>query len=310
MILKLIWNPITSSSSCFLSYLNVEPIVIHLLKNCMLINLMEIQKAINILLFDLEEHHDISSPIHLIFHNLLKELLNHLDVILCLLVENLCNGHCLLILTNFLNRHSRQSFNCSLINLRSNNDHAWFCRSLIIILHKLNQLKVLIELIHDLLLENHDILEVFVEVDGNVFVFVFHWASIFFNDTIFTWHIKISFITSHFLILGTRTLSLLRCWWYVILHLLLFFLWKFHFVVDHELEIVWRIVFGSVLHFDFNFGFLLSLAVHCFMHGLCVYIVVGAWGWSPLINVYTFNQFTVLTHSQSLSWCALWSAYC
>jgi hypothetical protein len=231
---------------------------------------MEIQKAINILLFDLEEHHDVSSPIHLIFHDLLKELLNHLDVILRLLVENLCNGHCLLILTNFLNWHSWQPFNCSLINLRSSNDHATLCRTQFIILHELNQLKVLIELIYNLLLENHDILEVFVQVDGDVFVFVFHWASIFFNDTIITWQIKI-IITSNFLILiSIRTLSLFRCWWYIILHLLLFFLGKFHLVVDHELEIVWRVVFGSVLHFYFNFGFLLSLAVHCFMHGFCV----------------------------------------
>lgn len=271
MVIKLIWNPITSSSSCFLSNLYVEPIVIHLLKNCMLINLMKIQKAINIFLFDLEEHHDISSPIHLIFHDLLKELLNHLDVILRLLVENLCNGQCLLILTYFLYWHSRQSFNSSLINLRSNNDHACLCRSLFITLHELNQLKVFIELIHNLLLQDHDILEVFVEVDGDVFVFVFHWAFIFFNDTIFTCQIKISFLTSYILIfIGTRTVSNLRCWWYLILHLLLFFLWKFHFVVDHELEIIWRVIFRSVLHFDFNFGFLLSLVIHCFMHGLCV----------------------------------------
>ena len=85
---------------------------------------MEIEETVDIFLFDLEEHHDVSGPVHLIFDHLLKELFNHLDVLLCLFIENLSNGLSFLIITNFLYRHRGQPLDSSLINLRSHYTHA------------------------------------------------------------------------------------------------------------------------------------------------------------------------------------------
>lgn len=105
ILIKLIRNPITSRSSSFLWHLDVEPIIVHLLENCVFINLMKIQKAINVLSFDFKEAHNISRPIHFVFHNFLKKLFNLLNGLLCFFIENFCDGHGFLILTNFLSWH-------------------------------------------------------------------------------------------------------------------------------------------------------------------------------------------------------------
>jgi hypothetical protein len=80
---------------------------------------MEIEETVDVFLLYLEEHNDVTGPVHLVLDNFLEELFYHLDVLLGFFVENLCDCHRFLVVADLLFWHRGEALYSGLIDLWS-----------------------------------------------------------------------------------------------------------------------------------------------------------------------------------------------
>jgi hypothetical protein len=99
---------------------------------------MEIEETVDVFLLYLEEHDDVTGPVHLVLDNFLEELFYHLDILLGFFVENFCDCHRFLVVADLLFWHRREALYGGLIDLRSLNGNTRLCGGLFLVSDELN----------------------------------------------------------------------------------------------------------------------------------------------------------------------------